>query len=109
MDRYRGKCVQPGQCDVRVNLSNGIHWTAHDWSLEYDIASDTTVGSDLVSGEIDLSGEHEEIVIGETVVQPCVHELIDRQSIRVGGIFSIPQMDRTRREMEDMVENDEER
>ena len=75
------------QCDGHVNLGDGIHRATHERSLEHDGASDTTFGSDLVSGEIDLSREHEEIVIGETAVQPCVHELIDGQSIRVGVFF----------------------
>ena len=47
------------QCDSGVNPSDGIHRTAHDWSLEHDVARDTTVGSDLVSGEINLPGEQD--------------------------------------------------
>ena len=42
---------------------NGVHRTTNKRRLEDDVSSNATFGDDLVGREVDLPGEHQEVVI----------------------------------------------
>lgn len=67
--------------DGHLVLGNGIHRRRDERGLERDPLGDRGVEADLRGREANVTGEQEEVVVGQTTVLGGVHELVDVEPI----------------------------
>lgn len=73
--------TEKSHSDGHLGLGDSVHGGGHKRSLEGDLLGQSSLERDLVGGEINLAGEHEEIVVGQATSNGRVHQAVDVKAI----------------------------
>jgi hypothetical protein len=70
-----------GHVDSHLVFGDSVHGRGHKGRLEGDALGDRRVKQDLRGREADVSGKHEEVIVGEASMRPGVHQLCHGKAI----------------------------
>jgi len=72
-----------GDGDGHLSLGDGVHGGREEGAVEGDLLGDFGLEGDFRGGKIDLSGQDQEIVVGQSSlsVPPGVHQLSQRETV----------------------------